>query len=95
MKTKITLVTVGAAMLLATAASAQSARENYSYTAPSGQFGDGTTAWQNYRFRAMDAERMQELRNGVTGSIPRTDQGSAISTDTVGQPGRRTTRRTN
>lgn len=86
------LVATGAVPALA----AETAKENYSYTAPSGMFSEGTTKWQMYRFMAEDAERTRALNQGLTtGSVPSTVQGSAINDETVGQRGRRTTRRTN
>jgi hypothetical protein len=89
---------LGAIALLAAAPAlaAETAKENYSYTAPSGMFSEGTTKWQMYRFMAEDAERTRALNQGLsTGSVPSTVQGSAINDETVGQRGRRTTRRTN
>jgi hypothetical protein len=87
----------GALVLAAAPAfAAGTAKENYSYTAPSGMFSEGTTKWQMYRFMAEDWERTQARNQGLTtGSVPSTVQGSTINDETVGQPGRRTTRRTN
>lgn len=92
-------------LIAAGPAFAQTAKENYSYTAPSGMFSEGTTKWQMYRFMAEDHERTHGTGAGATtGSIgrapaaqqaPSTVQGSAIDEETYGQPGRRTTRRTN
>lgn len=70
-----------AALFIPSAAFAQTAKQNFSYTAPSGMFGEGTLKWQQFRFMEEDAERTAALRSGrdptATGSI----QGSA--TDTV------------
>ncbi|GJE03521.1 hypothetical protein [Methylobacterium isbiliense] len=62
--TKSILLLAGAMTLAATAASAQTAKENYSYKAPSGMFSEGTTKWEMYRFMAEDAERRAGLANG-------------------------------
>jgi hypothetical protein len=89
---------LGALALLAAtpALAAPTAKENYSYTAPSGMFSEGTTKWQMYRFMAEDWERTQARNQGLTtGSVPSTVQGSTVTDEQVGQPGRRTTRRTN
>jgi hypothetical protein len=63
------------------------AKENYSYSAPSGSFSDGTFKWQMYRFMAEDRERTEALRAGrdpaATGSI----QGSATTNEGVRRPG--------
>jgi hypothetical protein len=63
------------------------AQENYSYSAPSGAFGDGTFKWQMFRFMAEDRERVLALRAGrdpaATGSI----QGSATTNESVRRPG--------
>ena len=85
------------ATLASTAApAAPTAKENYSYTAPSGMFSEGTTKWQMYRFMAEDWERTRAMNQGLTtGSVPLTNQGSTVTDEQVGQPGRRTTRRTN
>ena len=53
----ITLAIVAAS----SGASAQTAKENYSYKAPSGMFSDGTTKWQMFQFIASDAERMKQI----------------------------------
>jgi hypothetical protein len=81
------------AALLPSVALAQTARENYSYSAPSGMFSEGTSKWQMYRFMAEDRERTEALRAGrdptATGSI----QGSATSEQSVRRPGERGRRR--
>ena len=63
-------------------------QENYSYSAPSGAFGDGTFKWQMFRFMAEDRERVLALRAGgdpaATGSI----QGSATTNESVAAPAR-------
>ncbi|MFH6786468.1 MULTISPECIES: hypothetical protein [Methylobacterium] len=63
--TKTTLLLAGAALLAAAApirsAQAQSAKEIYSYKAPSGMFSEGTTKWDMFRFMAVDHEQ-QEAR---------------------------------
>ena len=59
-----------AIMLLPASASAQSAAENFSYTAPSGMFGEGMAKWQMYKFMHEDRERTERLqRELATGSI--------------------------
>ncbi len=83
---KLVLAAGAALFLLPAAASAQTAAETYSYSAPSGMFSEGTTKWQMYRFMAEDAERTARLRAGddvATGSV----QGTAVSTDQVRRPG--------
>lgn len=67
------------------AATAQTARENFSYSTPSGMFGDGMFKWNMYRFMHEDRENMEKLRAGqeTTGSI----QGSATNPDTARRPG--------
>jgi hypothetical protein len=79
-------IALAAALLAPSVASAQTAKENFSYSAPSGMFGDGTTKWQLFRFIEEDQERLAALRAGqeptATGSI----QGSANS-DSVRRPG--------
>ncbi|GJD53328.1 hypothetical protein OPKNFCMD_6103 [Methylobacterium crusticola] len=55
--TKTILLLAGTMALAATTASAQTARENFSYKAPSGMFSEGTTKWEMYRFMNEDAER--------------------------------------
>jgi hypothetical protein len=89
-----TIVAATAALALsATLASAQTARENFSYSTPSGMFSDGMFKWNMYRFMHEDAERMAARRAGQpteTGSI----QGSATSQETARRPGEIGTRRT-
>jgi hypothetical protein len=69
------------------ALAATTAAENFSYSAPSGAFGDGTFKWQMFRFMAEDRERVLALRAGrdpaATGSI----QGSATTNESVRRPG--------
>ena len=88
-----TLSAVAFALTLsATVASAQTARENFSYSTPSGMFSDGMFKWNMYRFMHEDAERMAARRAGeatATGSI----QGSATSQETARRPGETGTRR--
>lgn len=90
--TRLILTAAAALALSATVAPAQTARENYSYSAPSGMFGDGTWKWNLYRFIAEDAERVEKMRAGQpseTGSI----QGSATNGETVRRPGETGARR--
>ncbi|MGF3022811.1 hypothetical protein ACQVP2_08275 [Methylobacterium aquaticum] len=80
--TKTTLLIAGATLLAATTASipsaqAQSAREIYSYKAPSGMFSEGTTKWDMYRFMAIDHEDHEKQLAAAqaaaqTGSVPAT-----------------------
>lgn len=88
-----TIIAIGAILALSPmAASAQSAAENFSYSAPSGMFGEGTAKWQLYRFMHEDRERTERLRAGndiPTGSI----QGTAVGDDRVRRPGERGSRR--
>ena len=86
----LTAAVVAASLTLATGAFAQTAKENFSYTAPSGMFNEGTLKWQMFRFMHEDRERMQ---GPTTGSVPATAQWITLSGNTVGQPGRRPTRR--
>ncbi len=82
----------GALALPALGASAQTAKENFSYSAPSGMFSEGTTKWQNYRFQAEDAERTAQFNRGddiTTGSV----QGGAVETEQYRRPGDSRTRR--
>ena len=76
-----------AALALPSAAFAQAVKENFSYSAPSGMFSEGTAKWQLFRFIEEDQERTAALRAGqdpvATGSI----QGSATSNETVRRPG--------
>lgn len=60
-----------ALVAMASAASAQTAKENFSYKAPSGMFSEGTTKWQMFQFIESDAERRAALRAGgdATGSL--------------------------
>lgn len=93
---RTSLVALALAIPAVPVRAAETAKENFSYTAPSGMFSEGTTKWQMYRFMAEDAERTQRMNQGLTtGSVPSTVQGSTINDETVGQLGRRTTRRTN
>jgi hypothetical protein len=90
MRAMILLATAG--LLAAGPAFAQSAKENFSYSAPSGMFSEGTTKWQNYRFQFEDAERTARLRAGeptATGSV----QGAATNTETYRRPGETNRRR--
>jgi hypothetical protein len=62
--TKTTLLLAGATLLAAATAQvqpaqAQSAKEIYSYKAPSGMFSEGTTKWDMYRFMAIDREQQE------------------------------------
>ncbi|ACA15747.1 hypothetical protein M446_1222 [Methylobacterium sp. 4-46] len=68
--TKSILLLAGVMTLAASAASAQSAKERYSYKAPSGMFSEGTTKWEMYRFMNEDAERTRAYNAGLaaTGS---------------------------
>ena len=85
------ILALAAALALPSAAFAQTAKENFSYSAPSGMFSEGTAKWQLYRFIEEDRERTAALRAGQdlaqdpasTGSI----QGSATSNETVRRPG--------
>lgn len=83
---RTTLFAVAVATLPALPASAQTAAERFSYSAPSGMFSEGTTKWQNYRFLFEDQERTARFNAGQptsTGSV----QGSAINTETYRRPG--------
>ena len=77
----------GLSLALASAASALTAKENFSYSAPSGMFSEGTFKWQLFRFIEEDQERTEALRSGhdpeATGSI----QGSATTNESVRRPG--------
>ena len=75
--TKTTLLLAGATLLAATAASAQSAKEIYSYKAPSGMFSEGTTKWDMFRFMAIDHEQQEAARAAAQ---------AAEQTATVRQP---------
>lgn len=78
--TKTTLLLAGATLLAAATvqlqpAQAQSAKEIYSYKAPSGMFSEGTTKWDMYRFMAMDHEQQEakaaaEAAASQTASVP-------------------------
>lgn len=57
-------------------------RHNFSYSAPSGMFGEATTKWQNFRFMFEDKARM-------AGAAGPSIQGSAVSSETVRRPGER------
>jgi hypothetical protein len=75
METKMRRSMIGlgmALMLLPASALAQSAAESFSYTAPSGMFGEGMAKWQMYKFMHEDRERMERFqRELTTGSIER------------------------
>jgi hypothetical protein len=77
----------GLSLALASAASALTAKENFSYSAPSGMLSEGTFKWQLFRFIEEDQERTEALRSGhdpeATGSI----QGSATTNESVRRPG--------
>ncbi|MDB5512831.1 MAG: hypothetical protein JWR08_2314 [Enterovirga sp.] len=94
-----TILAFGAALLLApTAASAQTAKEIYTYKAPSGMFGEGTGLWNMYRYMTEDAElreRLRQERETGTASIsaPRSAQGTAINDQQVARPGETGSRR--
>jgi hypothetical protein len=92
--TRSIALALAATLLLPGTVSAQTTKENFSYSAPSGIFGEGTAKWQFYRFIHEDRERTEALRAGrdpeVTGSI----QGSATSNETVRQRGEQGRRRT-
>lgn len=89
------IITLGTALLLApAAASAQTASQNFSYSAPSGMFSEGTAKWQMFRYMEEDAERTARLNAGedlATGSI----QGTAVSNEAVRRPGESGSRRPN
>jgi hypothetical protein len=84
---KSSALVLAAALFVPTVAAAQTAKENFSYSAPSGMFSEGTLKWNMYRFMHEDAERMAARRAApdptATGSI----QGSATSLDSVRRPG--------
>lgn len=91
--TRLIAIAAAALALSGTLATAQTARENFSYSTPSGMFGDGMFKWNMYRFMHEDAERMAQRRAGeptATGSI----QGSATSGESVRRPGETGSRRT-
>jgi hypothetical protein len=75
-------IVLGSVVLLALSgvASAQTAKENFSYKAPSGMFSEGTTKWQMYQFMQSDAERMAEIKAGKP-----TDTGSLSTSSSNGQ----------
>ena len=83
---KISVLVLSAALALPTAALAQTVKENYSYSAPSGMFGEGTAKWQMYRTMQEDQERLLGL---TTGSV----QGSTTSQESVRRPGETNGRR--
>lgn len=89
------IIAVGAALAFApVAASAQTAAENFSYSAPSGMFGEGTAKWQLYRYMHEDKERTARFNaenNVDTGSV----QGTAVGDAQVRRPGERGSRRPN
>ena len=76
-------------------ANAQSAKETFSYSAPSGMFDNGSFQTNMYRFMAEDAERTAKLREGQdvssTGSV--SSQGSATGPEEYRRPGERNRRR--
>ena len=84
---KLPILALAAALALPSAAFAQTAKENFSYSAPSGMFSEGTAKWQLFRFIEEDQERTAALRAGqdptATGSV----QGSATSNESVRRPG--------
>ena len=84
---RLPILALAAALALPSAAFAQTAKENFSYSAPSGMFSEGTAKWQLFRFIEEDQERTAALRAGqdptATGSI----QGSATSNESVRRPG--------
>ena len=87
--TKTTLLLAGAALFAVNAAGmtpaqAQSAKENYSYKAPSGMFSEGTTKWDMYRFMAIDHEQQEakvaaEAAARQTASVPAAVEGRATA----------------
>lgn len=96
-----TILAAGAALVLLapTASSAQTAKEIFTYKAPSGMFGEGTFLWNMYRYMTEDAELREKLRRDrdlATGSVdrvPETAQGTAVGTEQVARPGERGPRR--
>ncbi|ACL56953.1 conserved hypothetical protein [Methylobacterium nodulans ORS 2060] len=64
--TKSTLLLASVAVLAATSASAQTAKEIFSYKAPSGMFSEGTTKWELFRFMHEDAERRRAISASPT-----------------------------
>jgi hypothetical protein len=84
---RLPILALAAALTLPSMALAQTAKENFSYSAPSGMFSEGTAKWQLFRFIEEDQERTAALRAGqdpvTTGSI----QGSATSNESVRRPG--------
>jgi hypothetical protein len=75
------------ATLASSVATAQSAKENFSYSAPSGMFSEGTAKWQMYRFMHEDAERTAAMRRGVDPTATGSIQGSATTSESVRRPG--------
>jgi hypothetical protein len=63
---KMMMAVLGFSLLALPAAAAETAAENFSYKAPSGMFGEGTTKWQMYQFVESDTERTAKLRAGET-----------------------------
>ena len=91
---RLPILALAAAVALPSAGFAQTAKENFSYSAPSGMFSEGTAKWQLFRFIEEDQERTAALHAGqdptATGSI----QGSATSNESVRRPGEAGHRRT-
>lgn len=81
------LALAAASLVLPPPASAQSAKENFSYSAPSGMFSEGTAKWQLYRFIEEDQERTAALKAGQDPSATGSIQGSATSPESVRRPG--------
>jgi hypothetical protein len=74
---------------MCSAASAQTAAENFSYKAPSGMFSEGTTKWQMYQFVESDADKMARLKAGqptATGAL----SSSSSNQQSYPRPGERT-----
>ena len=72
---------IGAALVAAAPAFAQSAKENFSYQTPSGMFGDGTFKWNMYRFMHEDRERTSALGDAAqfTGSIENQPRSGSVA----------------
>ena len=83
---RISTLVLSAAFALPTAAFAQTVKENYRYSAPSGMFGEGTAKWQTYRTMQEDRERLLGLSSGSV-------QGATTSQESVRRPGEANTRR--
>ena len=75
------------------AASAQSAAQNFTYKAPSGMFGEGTTKWQMYQFMETDQSRLHgDLATGSVSTSSSNDQSYPRPGERTASPRRPTAR---